>query len=95
MSSVVHALASSHPEPAALTGFEHWPVEESQVPASWQLSLAEHWTELKPWQKPLRQMSSVVHALPSVHPEPAALFGFEHWPVEVSQVPTSWHWSLD
>jgi hypothetical protein len=34
-----------------------------------------------------------VQALPSLHGIPFALFGFVQTPVEVLQVPATWHWS--
>jgi hypothetical protein len=45
-------------------------------------------------QKPPRQASPVVHALPSSQEAPSVLAGLEHAPVEVLQVPAVWHWSL-
>ena len=36
---------------------------------------------------PLAHVSLCVHALPSLHPEPSLLFGFEHVPVPGLQVP--------
>jgi hypothetical protein len=38
-------------------------------------------------------VSVCVQALPSLHDVPFALLGFEHTPVLVLHVPTSWHWS--
>jgi hypothetical protein len=35
-----------------------------------------------------------VQALPSLHVVPSVFAGFEHMPVPVLHVPTSWHWSL-
>jgi hypothetical protein len=35
-----------------------------------------------------------VQALASLHAEPFGLSGFEQMPVDGSQVPASWHWSL-
>src|SRR5207249_194124 len=32
-------------------------------------------------------------ALPSLQAVPLLAFGLEHWPVAVSQVPATWHWS--
>jgi hypothetical protein len=34
-----------------------------------------------------------VQALPSLHPEPSALLGFEQAPVDVLHAPAVWHWS--
>ena len=38
--------------------------------------------------------SPTVLAFPSLQTTPFAFAGFEHAPVVVLQVPTSWHWSL-
>src|SRR5439155_20635785 len=46
-----------------------------------------------PRQEPLWQVSIFVQALPSLHAVPLLAFGLEHWPVAVSQVPATWHWS--
>ena len=48
----VQALPSLHDVPFALAGLEHWPVAESQVPASWHWSDAEQVTGLVPVQLP-------------------------------------------
>src|SRR6266403_2150069 len=48
---------------------------------------------LPPTQVPDWQVSSNVHALPSLHAVPLALFGFEQTPVEGLHVPALWHWS--
>jgi hypothetical protein len=50
-------------------------------------------TGFPPVQAPDWQVSVRVHALPSLQATPSALLGFEQTPVEVSQVPTTWHWS--
>jgi hypothetical protein len=94
VSPTVHTLESLHVVPFALAGFEHVPVAGLHVPASWHWSLAEHVTGLLPTQTPAAQVSVCVHASPSTHVEPSALAGFEQLPVEVSQVPASWHVSL-
>src|SRR5439155_138603 len=44
--------------------------------------------QLPPWQ-----VSPLVQALPSSHPAPLGLVGFEQVPVAGLQVPGSWHWS--
>ena len=43
---------------------------------------------------PAWHVSVCVHALPSLHPVPLALFGFEQTPVATLHVPATWHWSL-
>src|SRR5439155_19132999 len=42
---------------------------------------------------PAEHASGLVQALPSLHAVPLLAFGLEHWPVAVSQVPATWHWS--
>jgi hypothetical protein len=46
-----------------------------------------------PAQAPAWQLSTWVHALPSLHASPSALAGFEHTPVAGSHEPAVWHWS--
>jgi len=46
-------------------------------------------TGLEPVQVPFSHVSVCVHALPSLHAVPLGFAGFEHWPVEVSQVPAT------
>src|SRR5213594_3408702 len=93
LSLCVHALPSLHAVPLGFAGFEHCPVAVSQVPATWHWSCAVQTTGLEPVQVPLSQVSLSVHALPSVHAVPLGFAGFEHCPVDVSQVPATWHWS--
>ena len=50
-------------------------------------------TGFEPVQLPFWQESLCVQALPSLQLEPFGLSGFEHTPVDVLHVPTSWHWS--
>ena len=45
--------------------------------------------QVPPWH-----VSLCVQALPSLHAVPLGAAGFEHWPVEGSHVPATWHWSL-
>lgn len=68
-------------------GFEHWPVEGLQVPATWHWSLAVHTTGLLPVHTPFWQVSVRVQALPSLQVVPLPLAGFEHTPVDGSQLP--------
>jgi hypothetical protein len=49
---------------------------------------------LLPTQIPAWQVSVCVHAFPSLQAAPSLLAGLLHFPVALSQVPTSWHWSL-
>ena len=58
-----------------------------QDPASWQASAPAHWTGLVPMQVPLWQVSSCVHALPSLQAVPAMAGTLTQVPVAASQVP--------
>jgi hypothetical protein len=89
----VQALPSVHDVPLAFSGFEQTPVEVLQVPTSWHWSCATHVTGFAPVQVPDWQASVCVHALPSLHDVPLAFSGFEQTPVDVLQVPASWHGS--
>src|SRR5437870_6020965 len=89
----VQALPSLHAVPLLAFGLEHWPVAVLQVPATWHWSEAVQTTGLLPVQVPLWQVSVGVQALPSLQAVPLLAFGLEHWPVPVSQVPATWHWS--
>jgi hypothetical protein len=51
-SAPLHASLSAQEEPLGLAGFEHWPVAESQVPASWHWSLAVQVTAVPGLQLP-------------------------------------------
>jgi len=62
----VHAFASLQPVPSAAVGFEHWPVAESHVPATWHWSDAVQVTGLAPLHVPLWQVSVCVQASPSL-----------------------------
>src|SRR2546422_9370 len=93
VSVCVQALPSLHAVPLVLGGVEHTPVLVLQVPTSWHWSEAVQTTGLLPVHTPLWQVSVCVQALLSLHVVPLALFGFEHTPVVVSQVPATWHWS--
>ncbi len=90
----MHALPSSHAEPLAFAGFEHKPLEVSQLPAVWQESLALHTTAPEPVQLPFWQVSVLVQALPSLQLVPLALTGLLQTPVAELQLPASWHASL-
>jgi hypothetical protein len=89
----VQALLSLQVVPSVLAGFEHTPVPVLQVPTLWHWSSAVHTTGFEPVQVPDWQVSVWVQALPSLQVVPLVLAGFEHTPVPVLQVPTSWHWS--
>src|SRR5207247_1200051 len=90
----VQALPSLHAVPLLAFGLEHWPVPVSQVPATWHWSEAVQTTGLVPVQVPLWQVSVCVQGLPSLQAVPLLVCGLEHWPVAVSQVPATWHWSV-
>jgi hypothetical protein len=92
-SAVVQALPSLQAVPFVFAGFEQTPVEGLQVPAVWHWSRAVHVTGLPPVQVPDWQLSPWVQALPSLQAVPLVFAGFEQRPVEVLQVPTTWHWS--
>jgi len=53
--------------------------------------MAPHTTGLLPTHEPAMQLSTMVHALPSLQAVPSGLPGLEHMPVAALQVPTSWH----
>jgi len=93
VSVCVQALPSVHAVPFVLGGLEHTPVLVLQVPTSWHWSEAVHTTGFEPMQVPFWQVSVCVQALPSVQVVPSVLLGFEHTPVDGSQVPATWHWS--
>jgi hypothetical protein len=76
------------------TGFEQMPVDWSQIPATWQVSLAVHTTALEPVQTPDWQVSVLVQASPSLHPLPLAAFGLVQTPVDWLQLPALWQTSL-
>src|SRR5438046_1392894 len=69
------------------------PVGGLQVPAAWHWSEAVQTTGLVPVHAPLSQVSVRVQASPSLHAVPLVVFGLEHRPVAVLQVPAVWHWS--
>ena len=60
----------------------------------WHWSLAVHVTGFPPVHVPDWQVSVRVQALPSLHPVPSGLAGFEQAPVALSHMPMPWHWSL-
>ena len=62
----------------ALAGFVHWPVEASQVPASWHASIAVQVTGVPGVHEPDWQVSEPLQALSSPHDEPLGLAGFVH-----------------
>src|SRR5439155_1018314 len=93
VSVCVQALPSLHAVPFVFGGLEHTPVVVLQVPTSWHWSEAVQTTGLLLVHTPFWQVSVCVQALPSLHVVPSGLFGFEHTPVDGSQVPAAWHWS--
>jgi hypothetical protein len=94
VSLCVHLLPSSQLELSALLGFEQTPVAESHTPTPWHWSLALHVTALPDWHTPAWHVSLCVHLSPSSQLELSVFLGLEQAPVEVSQVPAVWHWSL-
>ena len=90
LSPLVHMSRSSHGVPADATGFEHRPLNESQLPARWQSSSGTH-TVARPFpHRPPAHASSIVQALPSLHLLPSVAGGFEHRPVAGSHTPDVW-----
>jgi hypothetical protein len=87
----VHALPSLQVVPLLATGFEHAPVEVSQVPATWHWSDAVQVMGFEPVHVPDWHVSVCVQALLSLQLVPLLATGLEHAPVDVSQVPATWH----
>lgn len=85
-----HAFLSSHAAPSFFEGFEHAPVLGLHTPRSWQESRGAHITGLAPTHTPSWHVSTMLHALLSLHAVPSAFAGFEHIPVAPSQVPAIW-----
>jgi hypothetical protein len=94
LSLCVHALPSLQTVPLTAFGFEHEPVVGSQMPATWHWSEAVQVTRLVPTHAPPKQVSTCVHALPSLQAVPSSAVGFEHKPLAGSQMPAAWHWSI-
>ena len=91
VSVCVQALLSLHAVPLFATGFEHAPVDASHVPATWHWSDAAHATGFEPMHAPDWQVSVWVQLFPSLHAVPLLAAGFEHAPVDGSQLPATWH----
>jgi hypothetical protein len=90
--SLVQGLPSSvHTVPPGLFTTVQPPMP-SHVELCWQV-VGVHVNAL-PLHIPPVQTSALVHAAPSLHVLPFALFGFEHVPSAGLQVPTTWHWSI-
>jgi hypothetical protein len=87
----VQAFPSLQVVPFAAPGFEHAPVAVLQVPATWHWSDAVHVTGFEPTQVPAWQVSLWVQALASLQVVPLVAMGLEHAPVDVLQVPATWH----
>ena len=85
MSLDVQALPSLHDAPLEAVGFEQAPVVGSQTPAVWHWSVTLHTRGVPAVHTPLRQMSPVVHALPSLQTTPSGPLVFEQVPVVRSQ----------
>jgi hypothetical protein len=80
-SSRVQGSPSLHGVPFAAGGFEHNPVEGSQLPALWQESSAVHTTGSPPTQVPEKHMSLRVHSDESLQAVPSVAGGWVHEPV--------------
>jgi hypothetical protein len=83
----VQAFPSLHVVPFAAAGFEHVPVLELHVPATWHGSLAVQVTWLAAVQTPAWQESFKSQALPSLHAVPFGAVGVEQVPVLGLQTP--------
>ena len=81
------ALTSLHTDPSCLFGLLHVPLPGSQLPATWHWSRALHTTGLLPVQVPAWHVSVCVHALPSLHAVPLALFGLLQTPFAALHTP--------
>ena len=86
----VQTLESSQEVPFGFAGAVHAPVLGRQTPAVWHWSWAVQITGFFPVQVPPWQVSVCVHPLPSLQAVSSAFAGFEHAPVPVLHVPTSW-----
>jgi hypothetical protein len=90
-----HESPSVHPSPSlqlvpfAAGGLEHTPVPGSHSPTTWHASLALQMTAFANVQDPAWQVSSSVHALPSLQVVPFTAAGFEHNPVDGLHVPAT------
>jgi hypothetical protein len=94
VSVCVHSVPSLQAAPSALAGLEQAPVFVSQLPALWHWSLAVQVTGLAPAHTPPWHVSVLVHGLASSQVAPFVFAGSLHRPLDVSQVPAEWHWSL-
>lgn len=75
----VQRLPSLHGVESAATGFEHAPVPGSQVPATWQESMATQTLAGPGAHWPALQTSLKVQASPSEHVVPSSTGKCEHW----------------
>jgi hypothetical protein len=83
-------LPSLHAVPFGFAGLLQRPVAGLQLPASWHWSGAGQTTAFDPTHEPAAHVSAFVHALPSSHAVPSALFGLLHTPDAGSHTPASW-----
>jgi hypothetical protein len=82
----VHTFPSLQPVPSVFAGFVH-PLPGTQVPTSWQVSLATQVTGPPPWHTPVWHPSFSVQTLPSLQGVPLGAVGFEQMPVPGAHVP--------
>ena len=94
VSAPLHWSPSEQEAPLGLAGFEHWPLDGSQEPASWHESLAAQVTGVPDVQVPAWQVSAPLHWSLSAQEVPFGLLGFEQVPVAGSHVPAPWQVSL-
>src|SRR5438876_1643282 len=92
VSVCVHALPSLQAVPLAAFGFEQTPVDVLQVPATWHWSEAVQTTGFDPVQVPFWQVSGSVEAMPALQSAALAACGLAQTPIDVLQVPATWHW---
>ena len=86
----VQASPSLQTVPSGAVGLEHWPLDGSQTPATWQASEAAQVTALLPVQLAATHESVCVQASPSLQVVPSGAAGFEHAPLDGSQTPATW-----
>jgi hypothetical protein len=87
-------LTQAPPAQGVPSGFApYWqvPAEGSHAPAAWHSSGGGQVSGAPPLHAPAWQVSACVHASPSLHALPSALFGLEQAPVDGLQVPATWH----
>jgi len=90
----VQGLPSLQPVPFGALGFEHIPVLELHVPATWHWSIAVQVPGCDPTQVPFPSQAYIRHAFDPLHGVPTAAGGLEHTPVLELHTPARWQPSL-